>query len=130
MPICYRISGENKTHFKQGTVNVAKRCQILLLKLLSKYVLLQMFFFNVTNSHSPGMFKEMTQYHNVVLITIFIMFLRISSEVSSHVPLKGFRKMLWNTKVYYCVHKSAALIPVQMNPVHTTPSFVSDMFLI
>jgi hypothetical protein len=48
----------------------------------------------------------------------------VSCSVTQEIP-----KILWNTTVRFCVHKSPPLIPIlsHINPIHTNPSKLSKM---
>jgi hypothetical protein len=52
-----------------------------------------------------------------------------SWEVNSRSVNQEFPQILLNPKVHYRVHKSRSLVPVlsQINPVHTTPSYLSKI---
>jgi hypothetical protein len=55
-----------------------------------------------------------------------------SSEAASCAATQEFLNILWNPKVYFRVQKSLPLVPIlsQINPVYTTPSYFSTMYIL
>jgi hypothetical protein len=55
--------------------------------------------------------------------------LNITSEVASCSATQEFTNILWYPMIHYRVHSSPPLIPIlsQINPVHTTPSYISKI---
>jgi hypothetical protein len=48
---------------------------------------------------------------------------------NSHSGSQGSSRLLWNSKVHYCVHKSPLLVPIlsQKHPLHTFPHYTSNI---
>jgi hypothetical protein len=55
-----------------------------------------------------------------------------SCEAASRSATQEFPKNLWNPKFHYRVHNSPPLVPIldQINPVHSTSSYLSKIHLI
>jgi hypothetical protein len=52
-----------------------------------------------------------------------------SSETANYAAIQQFPRILWNWKFRYHVHKSTLRVPImsQINPVHTTPFYLSKI---
>jgi hypothetical protein len=50
-------------------------------------------------------------------------------EAANCAAMQELPSILWNPKVYYCVHKSPPLVPIlsHINPIHTIPSYLSKI---
>jgi hypothetical protein len=55
-----------------------------------------------------------------------------SWEAASCEATREFHKSIWNSKIYYRVHKSPPLAPLlnQINPVHITPSYLRSILIL
>jgi hypothetical protein len=64
-----------------------------------------------------------------ILLYIIANFMELSPfwEAAYYEASQDILKILWNPKIYYCVHKSPSVVPIlsQMNPVRITPSYLS-----
>jgi hypothetical protein len=68
---------------------------------------------------------------NTTIQLINSMELSLSCEAASCAATQEFSNILWNLKVHYRVHNSPSPMPVlrQINQVHTTPSYFSNISL-
>jgi hypothetical protein len=55
-----------------------------------------------------------------------------SWEAANCATTQEFPSYLWNPKVHYCVQRSPPLVPIlsQINPVHTTPSYLRSILIL
>jgi hypothetical protein len=55
----------------------------------------------------------------------------LSWDAASCAATQEFPNILWSLNIHYCVHKSPPLVPIlsQINPGHTTPSYLYKMHL-
>jgi hypothetical protein len=68
---------------------------------------------------------------NISLLLTYFMELSPSSEAATCTATQELPNTLWNQKVHYRVYNSSPLVPIlnQTNPVHTTRSYLSKIYL-
>jgi hypothetical protein len=57
--------------------------------------------------------------------------LSITGEATNCAAAQQLPSVLWNQKIHYGTHKSPTLVAIlsQINPIHNTPSYLSNIYL-